>query len=186
MDYLIKFDAFVCWTEFKLWTFRHGSKSIQMSLICWQFLDSVPQNHINSPFYFTISVIFMKAGKHSDIPLSYFQIVGEWPDLTVVTKLQNVFRVCMVFGGRCQEVRNICNGFWSKVHSSTTVQRKSIRLDQMIHLNLIFHMVVSNYRLVKSWNSPHFLAQARNWPIAESDLLRFSICSSKLSCRHVI
>ena len=34
----------------------------------------------------------MKAGKHSDIPLSYFQIVGEWPDLTVVTKLQNVFK----------------------------------------------------------------------------------------------
>ena len=110
----------------------------------------------------------MKAGKHSDIPLSYFQIVGEWPDLIVVTKLQNVFRVCMVFGGRCQEVRNICNGFWSKVHSSTTVQRKSIRLDQMIHLNLIFHMVVSNYRLVKSWNSPHFLAQARNGPLRKA------------------
>ena len=42
MDHLTKFDAIVCWTEFKLWTFRHGSKSIQMSLISWQR----PPNHI--------------------------------------------------------------------------------------------------------------------------------------------
>ena len=32
----------------------------------------------------------------------------------------------------------------------------------MIHLNVIFRVVVSNYRLVKNWNSPQFLAQPRN------------------------
>ena len=40
----------------------------------------------------------MKAGKHSDIPLSYFQMVGEWRDLTVVTKLQNVFEFVWFLG----------------------------------------------------------------------------------------
>lgn len=36
MDHLIKFDVFICWTEIKVWTFRQGSKSIQMSLNSWE------------------------------------------------------------------------------------------------------------------------------------------------------
>ena len=36
MDHLTMFDAFMLnSTEIKLWTLRHGSKSIQMSLISW-------------------------------------------------------------------------------------------------------------------------------------------------------
>ena len=37
-------------------------------------------------------------GKHSDFLLSYFQIVGEWPYFTVITKLQMFLRVNMVLG----------------------------------------------------------------------------------------
>ena len=49
-----------------------------------------------------------------------------------------------------------------KVHNLVSVQPKSIILGQMIHLNMIFHVVVSVYQFVKIWNSPHFPAEFRN------------------------
>ena len=36
-----------------------------------------------------------------------------------------------------------------KVHSLISVQHKSIKVGQVIHLNVIFHVVVSDYRLVQ-------------------------------------
>ena len=41
-----------------------------------------------------------------------------------------------------------------KVHNLVSVHPKSILLGQMTNLNMIFHVVVSVYRLVKIWNSP--------------------------------
>ena len=45
-------------------------------------------------------------GKNSELALSYFQVVGEWPDFTVVVKLRNVLKSLYGFGGRCQEIRD--------------------------------------------------------------------------------
>ena len=45
-------------------------------------------------------------------------------------------------------------------------QGKSIKLGQMTTLNVIFHVVVSIYRLVKIWNSPQFPVQFRNGQLA--------------------
>ena len=68
------------------------------------------------------------------------------------------------FGGRSKEFRGVCMDFepLPKVHSLILVQSKSIKLFHMIHLKVIFHVVLSNYRFVKIWNPSQFLAQPRN------------------------
>ena len=58
------------------------------------------------------------------------------------------------FGGRClkkKKNRDVCMDFeaYFKVHNLVSVQPKSIILGQMIHLNMIFHVVVSVYQFVK-------------------------------------
>ena len=49
-----------------------------------------------------------------------------------------------------------------KVHNLVSVYPRSIILDQMTNLNMIFHVLVSVYRLVKIWNSPQFPDEFRN------------------------
>ena len=49
-----------------------------------------------------------------------------------------------------------------KVNSLVSVRPKSIILDQMTNLNMIFYAVVSVYRFVKFWNSPQFPAEFWN------------------------
>ena len=46
-----------------------------------------------------------------------------------------------------------------KVHNFVSFHPKTITLGHLTNLNLIFHVVVSLYRLVKIWNSPQFPAQ---------------------------
>ena len=57
------------------------------------------------------------------------------------------------------------------------INPKSIILDQMTNLNMIFHVVVSVYRLVKIWNSPRFPDEFRNSPIAPVTI-RFDCCTA--------
>ena len=68
------------------------------------------------------------------------------------------------FGGRCLVIRDVWMDFEPnfKVHNLVFVYPKSIKLGQMTNLNMIFHLVVSVYRLVKIWNSPQFSAEFRN------------------------
>ena len=49
-----------------------------------------------------------------------------------------------------------------KVHNLVSVHPKSIILGQMTNLNMIFHVVVSVYRLVKLGNSPQFPDEFRD------------------------
>ena len=60
------------------------------------------------------------------------------------------------FGGRCLKIRDVCMDFdpYFKVHNLVSVHPKSIILGQMTNLNMIFHVMMSVYRLVKIWNSP--------------------------------
>ena len=55
------------------------------------------------------------------------------------------------FGGRCLKIRDVCMEFEPcfKVYNLVSVHPKSIILGQMINLDMIFHLVVSVYRLVK-------------------------------------
>ena len=97
-----------------------------------------------------ISVIPFKVSKHSDFHLSFFQIAGALQNFTFVTKLIKNFKfIC--FGGGCLKIRDVCMNFepYFKVHNLVSVHPKSIALNQMTNLNMIFYVVVSVYRLVK-------------------------------------
>ena len=49
-----------------------------------------------------------------------------------------------------------------KVHNLVSVYPKSVILGQMANLNMIFHVVVSVYRLIKICNTPQFPDEFRN------------------------
>ena len=55
------------------------------------------------------------------------------------------------FRGRFFKIRDFCLDFepYFKVHNLVSVYRRSIILGQMTNLNMIFHVVVPVYRLVK-------------------------------------
>ena len=111
-----------------------------------------------------ISVIVFKMGKHSDFHLSFFQTEVTWRDFTVVTKLMKNFKSLFGFGGRCLKIRDVCMDFepYFKVHNLVNVHPKNIKLGEMTNLDMIFHVVVSDYRLAKIWNSPQFPVEFRN------------------------
>ena len=66
--------------------------------------------------------------------------------------------------GSCLKIRDVCMVFeaYFKVHSLVSVHPKSIILGEMTNLDMIFHVVVSVYQLVKIWNSPQFPDEFRN------------------------
>ena len=68
-------------------------------------------------------------------------------------------------------LRDVCMDFeaYFKVHSLVSVHPKSIILDQMTNLNMIFHVVSVN-RFVKIWNSLQFPAEFRNGQLS------FTLC----------
>ena len=74
------------------------------------------------------------------------------------------FKSLYGFGGRCLKIRDICMDFepYLKVHNLVSLHPKSIILGQMINLDMIVHVVVSVYRLLKICNSPQFPAEFRN------------------------
>ena len=49
-----------------------------------------------------------------------------------------------------------------KVHNLVSFHPKNMKLSQMTNLNMIFHVVVSDYRLVKIWNSPRLPDEFQN------------------------
>ena len=97
-----------------------------------------------------ISVMLFKMGKHSDFHLSFFQIVGALRDFTLVTKLIKDLSLIW-FGGRCLKIGDVCMDFepYLKVHNLVYLHPKSIIHGEMTNLYMIFHVVVSLYRLVK-------------------------------------
>ena len=54
------------------------------------------------------------------------------------------------FGGRCLNIIEVCMDFEPcfKVHNLVSVYPKGMKLGQITNLNVIFHAVVSIYRLV--------------------------------------
>ena len=150
ISHLTKYDAFRMNRDQV--TLKYGSKSIQTSLI----LRQRPPKLYKLLKYFLISVILFKMSKHSDFHLIFFQIEGAWQDFTVVTKLIKNSKSLYGFGGRFLKIRDVCMDFepYFKDHNLVSVHPKSIILGQITNLNMIFHVVLSVYRLVKIWNSP--------------------------------
>ena len=71
--------------------------------------------------------------------------------LKSITEIIKYFRSLYDFGGRCLKIKDVCMDFepYFKVHNLVSVHPKSVILGQMTNLNMIFHIVVSVYRLVK-------------------------------------
>ena len=86
------------------------------------------------------------------------------PILKSITEIMKNFKSLYDFGGRCLNIRDVCMDFepYFKVHNLVSVHPKGIMLSQMINLNMIFHVMVSVYRLVKIWNSPQLPVEFRN------------------------
>ena len=89
-------------------------------------------------------------------------MVAERRDFTVVTKLTKNFKSLYGFGGRCFNIRDVCMEPCFKVYNLVSIRPESMKLGQMINLNVIFHMVGSVYRLVTIRNSPQFPVEFRN------------------------
>jgi len=68
------------------------------------------------------------------------------------------------FWGRCLNIRDVCMDFKPcfKVYNLVSIFPKSIKLGQMISLNVIFYVLLSLKRLAKIWNSLQFHAQFWN------------------------
>ena len=61
------------------------------------------------------------------------------------------FKSLYGFGGRCLKIRDVYSmdfEAYFKVHCLVSVHPRNIKLGQMTNLNMIFHVVVSDYRLV--------------------------------------
>ena len=60
------------------------------------------------------------------------------------------FKSLYGFGERCLKIRDVCMDFEPnfKVRNLISIYPKNIKLGQMTNLNMIFHVVVSVYRLV--------------------------------------
>ena len=146
------------WTETKLWTLKHGSKSIQASLIFHRFCDNCK---IPSCTYYL---------KEAEMKITTFAYFKEYPEI-----MKN-FKSLYGFGGRCLNIWDVCMDFepYFKVHNFVSVQPKSIILGQMINFDMIFHVVVSVYPLVKIWNSPQFPVEFQNGLFNHSTIQLFN------------
>ena len=148
------------WTETKLWTLKHGPKSIQTSLVLRQ---RPPKPYKLLEFF--VSFVTTVKSRHA---LTIWKKL-RWkslclPILMSITEIMKNFKSLCGFGGRCLKIRDVCMDFepYFKVHNLVSVYPKSIILGQMINLNIIFHVVVSVFRLVKIWDSAQFPVEFRN------------------------
>ena len=102
--------------------------------------------------------------KHSAFHDIFFEIEGTWQVFSVDTKLIEHLKNLYGFGGSFLKIRDAGMDFkpYFKVHNLVSVYPKSIILCQMTNLNMIFHVVMSVYRLVKIWNSRQLPDEFRN------------------------
>ena len=148
------------WAETKLWTLKYGSKSIQTSLILRQ---CPPKPYKLLKFF----ISFVTTVKSRHAPTIWKKL--RWkslclPILKSITEIMKTFKSLYGFEGSCLKLRDVCMDFerYFKVHNLVSVHPKSVILGQMINLDMIFHVVVSVYRLVKTWNSLQFPVEFRN------------------------
>ena len=104
------------WTETKLWTLKHGSKSIQTSLILRQ-RPSKPYKLLE----FFISFVTTVKSRHAGKKLRWKSLC--LPILKSITEIMKNFKNLYGFGGRCLKIRDVCLDFepYFKVHNLVSV-----------------------------------------------------------------
>ena len=144
----------------KLWTLKFGSKSIQTSLILRQ---RPPKPYKLLKFF--ISFVTTVKSRHATSIWKKLR----WkslclPILKTITEIIKIFKSLYGFGGRCLKIRDVCMDFepYFKVDNLVYVNPKNIKLGKLTNLNMIFYVMVSDYRLLKIWNSPQVPDEFRN------------------------
>ena len=136
------------WTETKLWTLKFGSKSIQTSLILRQ---RPPKSYkLLQILWFPWYCLFSSQLFSNSRCMARFYGCHKVDYLVLgdaVSKLETFVWIL---------------NWYFKVHNLVSIHPKSIIFGQMTNVNMIFHVMVSDYRLVKIWNSPQFPAEFRN------------------------
>ena len=147
------------WAETKLWTLKYDSKSMQTSLTLRQ---RPPKLYKLLNFF--ISFVTAVKSRHVPTIRNLLFIRKKLRILKSITEIMKNFKSLYGFVGRCLNIWDVCMDFepYFKVHNFVSVQPKSIMLGQMINFDMIFHVVVSVYRLVKIWNSPQFPVEFQN------------------------
>ena len=133
--------------ESKLWTLIYASKSIPTSLILRQ--------HPPKPYkLLQFFISFVTTVKFCYAPSIWKKM--RWKSLCLlilksITEIIKYVKSLYDFGGRCLKIKDVCTDFepYFKVHNLVSVHPKSVILGQMTILNMVFHIVVSVYRLVK-------------------------------------
>ena len=95
------------WIETKLWTLKHGSKSLQTSLI---FRQRPPKP--NKLLKFFISFVTTVKSRHA--PTIWKKL--RWKSLCLrilksITEIMKNFKSLYGIGGRCLKIRNVCKDF---------------------------------------------------------------------------
>ena len=165
------------WLETKLWTVKYGSKSIQTSLISRK---RPPKPYKLLKFF----ISFVTTVKSCHAPAIWKKM--RWKSLCLlilksITEIIKYFKSLYDFGGRCVKIKDVCMDFepYFKVHNLVSLHPKSVILGQMTNRNMIFHVVVSVYRLVKILK----LAPVPCW-ISERLMENFLIKRGPLSRRY--
>ena len=115
--------------------------------------QSVPQNHINSIFFF-----FYQFSDNCKIPSRTCNLKEAAMKIAMFSHFKEFhgnhknFKSLYGFEGSCIKIRDACMDFEPcfKVHNLVSVHPKSTILGQMTNLKMIFHVVVSVYRLIKT------------------------------------
>ena len=110
-----------------------------------------------------------------------FQMMTERQDFTKLIKhFRNLYGFIWFLGTLSQHYRHL---YWFepcfKAYNFVSVNLKSIKLGQMTTLNIIFHVVMSIYWLVKIWNS---LSSQRNFGMANS----LTICQTRYEAPNAV
>ena len=175
IGHLTKYDAFKVNRDQV-----YGSKSIQTSLILRQ--------HSPKPYKPSKCFIsFVTTVKSFHAPTFCMLFERSWDENHYVCLFQEYhgshenFKSLYGFGGCRLKIRDVCMDFeaYFKVHNLVSVHPKSIILGQMTNLDMIFHVVMSVYQLVKIRNSPQFPAEFRNGLCQPIIGIWLSTCMSK-------
>ena len=93
---------------------------------CVNKLDIIKQNCLSPRYFYSVlwrtwaetsaaeDRVLFKMGKHSDLHLSFFQIVHVSQDFTVATKLTKDFKGLYGLGGCCLKIRDVWSLFTLK------------------------------------------------------------------------
>ena len=157
-------------TETKLWTLKYSSKSIQTSLI---LRKGPPKPYKLLKFF----ISFVTTVKSCHAPSIWKKMRWKSLCLLILKSIIKYFKSLHDFGGRCLKIKDICMDFgpYLKVHNLVSVHPKGVILGQMTNLNMVFHILVSVYQLVKILK----LAPVPWW-ISEQLIIQYSATSQRL------